>query len=138
MTGQLSLFASSRQRGRKPPRAYEFAVHCLVADTLARWAEPGWDWTHFPAGELRDRVTASRLKRMGLKPGWPDFVLLDPEGRFHGLELKRKGNTLTEAQVAFLDRSRARGTAYEVAWSAREAIDILKLWGAVRRVRIAA
>src|SRR6185436_8224446 len=51
MTGQLNLFKGKRQRGTQPPPPKEFALHCMVADTVRRWILPGWIWTHFPAGE---------------------------------------------------------------------------------------
>jgi hypothetical protein len=42
---------------------------------------PGWQWTHLPFGEKRSAVTGARLKRMGTKRGWPDFILLSPAAR---------------------------------------------------------
>ncbi|MER8619201.1 VRR-NUC domain-containing protein [Mesorhizobium sp. M1409] len=134
---QLSLFKGKRQKGTKPKPALEFKTHVAVADTLTLGCAPGWLWTHFPAGELRDKVTASRLKRMGLKAGWPDFLLVDPEGHFHCLELKRGNNPLTEAQSAFRDEMGRRGVPYVVARSYDAAIDQLRDWGALR-LRIAA
>jgi hypothetical protein len=38
---------------------------------------------------LRDAATAGKLKAMGLQPGWPDILLVNPSGRLHALELKR-------------------------------------------------
>lgn len=59
---------------------------------------------HIPNGEKRDKVTAARLKRMGLKPGvWdvhcPAVVL----GGKHGLYIEFKSSTgsATKEQVAF-------------------------------------
>src|SRR5262245_5792329 len=99
---QLHLFRGPRQRGTAAPPPPEFNLHCLVADTLRRWATPGWLWTHFPAGELRQPITAARLQRMGVQRGWPDFLLLAPGGRPHALELKRrKSGRLTDEQAAF-------------------------------------
>lgn len=61
--------------------------------------------THVPAGEIRNKRTAAKLK--GTKPGWPDFILTPPTGQLHCLELKRRGGvphavcrTLDEALAA--------------------------------------
>jgi len=70
MERQLHLFRSKRQRGVPLLRAKEYELHCMVADTLRRWCNPLWRYTHIPAGEKRDMVTAMRLKRMGVMPGW--------------------------------------------------------------------
>ena len=43
---------------------------------------------------------ARKLKRMGVRAGWPDIVLLGPPG-LHCLELKRLGEKLAEDQQLF-------------------------------------
>ena len=120
-----------------PPLALEFETHCALADTIAIGLTPGWIWTHFPAGELRDKATAGRLKRMGLKPGFFDFLLIDPDGKHYWLELKRGKAPLTGAQYLFGMAMLVRGVPCEVARSYEQAIDILAGWGAIR-VKVAA
>lgn len=129
---QLSLFKGKRQKGEKPPLAKERATHIAVADALQAGANRGWEWTHFPAGEFRRKETAALLKRMGVKPGWADFLLVSPQGRLHCLELKRGPAPLNEAQKAFRDAMGACGVVYAVARSFDEAMILLTLWGAVR------
>lgn len=139
---QLSLFKGKRQRGEKRPRAKEFATHVMVADMLRRWQTPGWRWSHFPSGEYRHPATAMRLKRMGVQVGWPDFILLSPitsglgpgvwSGRVHFLELKREGGTLSDWQQAFADFCLANGYPYAWTDNFKDALDILKDWGALR------
>jgi hypothetical protein len=129
---QLSLFKGKRQRGTKPKPVLEFRTHVMVADALKLGSAPGWVWSHFPAGEKRDPKTAGRLKRMGVMPGWPDFLLISPEGRLHCLELKRGPAPLTQYQTGFGDAMLARGVPYEVARSFSEAMDVLTDWKAVR------
>jgi hypothetical protein len=129
---QLNLFKGKRQKGEKAPLAHEFKTHVAVADALAVGLNEGWLYTHFPAGELRSKLTAARLKRMGTKPGWPDFLLVDSTGTFHCLELKRGNSPLSDAQLRFRDEMFQRDVPYEVARSFQEAIDILRLWGAIR------
>lgn len=129
---QLSLFKGRKQKGVKPPLPLEFATQCAIADTLRRACVAGWLWSHFPSGENRDAGTGARLKRMGLKKGWADLLLISPEGVHHWLELKRGKAPLTEEQEAFRDACWARGVAWSVARSYDEAIAQLSSWGALR------
>jgi hypothetical protein len=126
---QVDLFT---KRVRKPPPAPEFALQCMVADILNRWITPGWRFSHFPAGELRNKVTAARLKRMGLARGWADLILLSPAALAHFLELKRRGETLSDDQEDFESYCLAHG--YPHAWtdSFDGALFVLKRWGALR------
>lgn len=103
-TPPLLLLAEGRRpRPRKTPkvRAKEHVLHTAVAKLLRVHAREDWRWTHIAAGELRDKRTAAKLKSMGLQRGWPDFVLLNPFGQLHALELKRAGEELSEAQEDF-------------------------------------
>jgi hypothetical protein len=113
---------------RKAPAALEFRTCCALADTLRRFAEPGWRWTHFPAGEYRRPETGERLARMGLKKGWPDYQFLSPTGVTFYLELKRKGNALTAEQDEFR-RVAEPLNIWGVARSYEQAIAILQQWG---------
>jgi hypothetical protein len=132
---QLDMFARRRPPAypAKGRSAVEFRTHCMLADTLARWAEPGWWWTHFPAGEKRDPVTGARLKRMGLKPGVSDFLFIGPAGGLAWLELKRGTAPLSDAQVAFRVAMKARGVPHIIARSYGQAVDELKQLGILPR-----
>jgi hypothetical protein len=116
-------------RGKRAPAASEFKTCCALADTMLRFGAPGWLWTHFPAGEHRHLSAGARLKRMGLKPGWPDYQLVDEGGQLHFLEMKRRGEALTEAQAEFRAAVQARGVPYAVCFSWAEAVKQLQLWG---------
>jgi hypothetical protein len=133
---QLHLFRSKRQRGVQAPPALEFATHCMLADTLRRWAMPNWVWTHLPFGERRDEVTGARLKRMGVMPGWPDLIFIPPKGhptqRPHFLELKRRGAKLTEPQAGFALWCKLNDCPHEVANSYAAAVKVLQQWGALQ------
>jgi hypothetical protein len=127
---------------RRPPPAPEFHLHVLVADVLRRWAMPGWRWTHMPLGEERPsqiikgkRVSfaGARLKRMGVNPGWADFILLSPTAVAHFLELKRRGETLSEAQEDFANWCVEHRAPFVATDDFRVALATLKDWGAVRR-----
>jgi hypothetical protein len=128
-TGQRDLFT---RRVRKLPPARELSLHYPVADVLRRWGTAGWQWTHFPAGEYRRPATAARLKRMGVRAGWPDFILLSPDGTPRFLELKRRGGKLTHEQEDFLGWCIARGVPFACVDRFEEALAVLREWGAVR------
>lgn len=117
------------------PTEYEMQV--TVAEALTMCSAQGWLWTHFPAGEHRHPAVAAKLKAMGLKKGWPDLLLLSPEGVLHALELKRGKAPLKPEQEGFRDACLARGVPWAVARSVDEALRILHDWGAVRlRLRV--
>jgi hypothetical protein len=136
-TGQIDLFT---KRVRRAPAAPEFALHCMVADTLRRWCRPDWRWTHIASGELRTAATAAKLSRMGVVPGWSDFILLSPTGVAHFLELKRKGSgRLSEAQLGFEAYCARAGYPFEVVDDYALALRVLQAWGAVASgIRVAA
>jgi hypothetical protein len=105
-----------------------------VAALLRKHAKPLWRWSHFPAGELRDVRTAAKLRAMGLRKGFPDFILVSPQGVFHGLELKRRGGVLSEAQKDFQTWAIARGVPHSVAQSIDDARAVLDHWGALNEL----
>jgi hypothetical protein len=126
--GQRDLFT---KRVRRAPPAPEFHLHCMIADVLTRWATPGWVWTHIASGEYRTPATAARLKRLGVRPGWPDLILISPAGTPHFLELKRRGGRLSDAQRHFENWCKASGVAFACCDKFDDAIAMLKTWGAV-------
>jgi hypothetical protein len=123
-----------RARPRKAPRGTpkECRLQTDVADVLKAHALPEWRWSHFPAGERRDVRTGARLKRYGLQRGWPDIVLINPGGTFHGLELKRVGEELTEDQEDFQLWCIRHGAPHSVAYSFDEALAFLDAIGCLR------
>lgn len=139
---QLDLLKGPRQRGTRPPPALEFETHCAIADMLRVSLSPKWTWFHPPNGGERPatyrngkRVSGEggRLKRMGARAGTSDFILVAPAlGRVHALELKRRGETPTDAQAAFLDEIRAAGGLADWCDNFNDAKRILSAWGAIR------
>jgi hypothetical protein len=126
---QLDLYPTRR---RRMPPAFEFEVHCMVADFLRKRLVPGWLWWHTPNGEARSKATAGRLKRMGVLPGVSDFLLLSPDGQLYALELKRQGEKPTNDQRVFLEAVEAAGGTSGWIDSFNDAVKVLKAWGAVR------
>lgn len=123
--------ACAPARGRAPAPK-EIVLHIQVASVLKKYLADGWAFTHPASGEHRDKRTAAKLKAMGTMPGWPDLIFISPEGRFHGLELKRKGGSLNDNQKAFRMAAIANGWPFCVADSFDDAIAVLNAWGCLR------
>ncbi|SIO49634.1 hypothetical protein SAMN05443247_06503 [Bradyrhizobium erythrophlei] len=140
---QLSLFKGKRQQGVAPP-PLEFATHATLADICKRWINPHWKFTHLPLGEHREHrinprtgrrysPSGQRLQRMGVQPGWPDFIFVGPEQRVFWLELKRfKTGRLSEDQSEVLAHLVACGFAVLVTTSLDDAVATLKQLGILR------
>jgi hypothetical protein len=135
--------------GRKPrarrvlaPPPKELSLHIAVATLLRDHLLPGWRATHVASGEHRDIRTAAKLKAMGVRKGWPDFVLIGP-AKFgpgepyvpHFLELKRLGEKLTEEQATFREWAERAEVAYAIAWTLDQALAIFGEWGCLRVAR---
>ena len=122
-------------RARREPRyrPVEYKLQCTIADTLRKYHQKEWLWTHFPAGELRTLLTGARLKRMGLRRGLPDFLLFAPNGgRPHFLELKREGEDLTVDQQETRAWCLRNDVPYAVAATVKDAVAALSGWDAVK------
>jgi len=117
-----------------PPRrpAPERSTHIAVADMLWKLARPGWFWSTIPSGEYRTEATGRLLKRMGLKAGIPDFLLIDADGCHYWLELKRGKASLRPEQLAFANMCHQRDVPHAVARSFAEAEAQLRAWGVLR------
>jgi hypothetical protein len=126
-TGQIDLF-TKRVRGLPPPK--EFLLHVALADTLRIATLEPWWWTHLPFGEKRDKVTAGRLQRMGVRGGLPDFIFIGHGFAF--LELKRKGERPSEEQWDVGRRLLHAGADWLVTDDLKDAIGWLKDLGIVR------
>jgi len=137
MTSPPLLMLAAGQRPRVLRRSAQFrpresALHFAVAKLLRDYASPDWRWSHFPAGEHRDKRTAGKLKGMGLQCGWADFLLFSPAAILHALELKRIGEDLTCEQEAFRDWCAEHGAPFAIAKSIDEALAALGQWNTLR------
>lgn len=80
--------------------------------------------------EGMDRANPARLaklKRMGLRPGVSDLVIVK-DGQAHFLEIKKPGGKRSVGQVDFAADCMIAGSKYGLAWSYDEAINILQKW----------
>ena len=109
----------------------ESKLHVATAELLEAHCLPEWRWT-FMNRKAKDAREGAIFKKMGLKPAWPDFVLLSPRCVFHGLELKRVGEGLGKGQHEFRRWALSHGGEYEVADSFASVLRILGMWGCLR------
>lgn len=82
--------------------------------------------THIPNGGKRGRVEAARLKGMGVRAGYPDFLLDLARGGYHGLRIELKAKRpndapVTASQLEWLERLSSAGYACMVARGSMEA-----------------
>lgn len=140
---QLDLYKDPRrQRGTLPSGPSEFEIHCTVADYLRHGLAKGWTWHHPPNGGERPAkwikgrrisIEGGRLKRMGARPGVSDICLhKSPHCQLHALEIKRKGEQPSDEQLAWMTEVKALGGKADWADSVEGALEILKVWGAIR------
>jgi len=80
---------------------------------------------HIPNEGKRTKTTGARLKREGLRRGYPDIVLDVPRGEYHGLKIelkRRKGSKITPDQKEWIIKLNKQGYAaafcygWEQAW----------------------
>ena len=76
-------------------------------------------WFAVPNGEKRDKVTAAKLKKMGVRPGVADFILLC-RGLPIAIELKTTVGRQSENQKGFQAAWEAAGGVYVVARTPEE------------------
>jgi hypothetical protein len=69
------------------------------------------------------------MKADGCVEGVPDLGLLDRDGEFGMLEIKRPGGSLTASQEELIPKLRARTPRVAVVTSLDEALAVLARWG---------
>lgn len=82
---------------------------------------------HIP-NEREDKIQASILKDMGVKPGVPDLCLPFPAGKYHGLyiEMKAMDGKPSDEQVWWLEHLKANGYACSVCYGWKQAVEVLQ------------
>ncbi len=112
-------FTESREQSRVVVWSHKKTVRDLMPSL--RWLH------HSPNGEKRDVITGSKLKSMGVKPGFPDLILPVRSGKYPGLVIEMKSATgkLTDEQSTWLNHFANEGWATAVARSAQAARGIL-------------
>lgn len=113
----------------------EEALHMAVAAFLERALVPPAWFTTFPSGG-GGRVRGAKLKRMGLKAGVPDILVIDYQPHADALkllvvwiELKAKKGVVSLVQGDLHRRLRETGCFVEVCRSVEQVEDALRLSG---------
>lgn len=81
---------------------------------------------HIPNGGFRNKLEASKFKKMGVRPGVPDFLIQQNGIPIGWMELKAGKNTLRESQEKFRDYTRIKWAEIR---SLDDFINTLKKWG---------
>jgi hypothetical protein len=89
------------------------------------WATPNEAMGEAKTGAGLGRM--ARLKRMGLRSGVADIVIIKA-GQAYFLELKAANGKQSEKQILFEDDAWRAGSPYEVAHSFEEAQKIVRGW----------
>lgn len=115
----------------------EDKLQAAIAAHLTARASSDVLWWHTPNGGSRNAIEAAKLRRMGVKPGIPDLLLL-VGGRLHALELKtakqgsRAKGRLSAHQMIVLDAMGRQGVRVAVAYGLDEALAQIEAWGLFR------
>ena len=92
-----------------------------------RFEELKWIF-HCPNEAKRSKITGAELKRLGMRAGVPDLLLLSPKGKYIGLaiEMKYGKNKCNIEQVKWLDWLYKQGYMCKICYSSDEAIEVIK------------
>ena len=116
------------RKSNNPKRRYipsEYEECKLLADYLNLKRIP---FMHIPNEGKRSLIIGSQLKRIGLQPGFPDYIIFrtppkDPEKKGIIIEMKRrKGGNISENQEKWIRILRDDGYIAFIAKGAHEAI----------------
>lgn len=90
------------------PEPLERDIHEACADALNRLLVcPPAEWACYPAGATTlSAQQQARYSRLGLKRGWPDLMICHKG--LYGIELKRRGGTLSKTRIARTRRGSPR------------------------------
>ena len=82
---------------------------------------------HIP-NQRADKIQASILKSMGVKPGVPDLHLPVPAGQYHSLyiEMKAKDGRPDADQLWWAEHLKANGNAHAFCYGWEQAVEVLK------------
>jgi len=80
---------------------------------------------HVP-NERHDVRSLGRVKNVGIRPGFPDYIVLLPGGVACFIELKRKTGRTSQAQKEWIDRLDGLGFSAAVCYGYESAIGFIK------------
>ena len=128
------------KRPVKPRRVYDYAEQREQAQVVlwarARFDEDSDKWHDLDLlhcslnGVKLSKAQAGKAKSQGMRTGIPDLFLPVPRKGFSGLFIEMKSETgrLSDAQKDVVPRLSALGYSMHVAYSGREAIEIIRTY----------
>ena len=118
--------------GAERPELGKFSPYIGTEDNLQKRVATYLDfseaiWFHSPNGGKRNLLEAVKLKKMGVKSGVPDCLILNQRHGFKGLaiELKVGKNQPTSNQMAFMEDLARLGYLCWVSWSLDEVVALI-------------
>lgn len=83
---------------------------------------------HIPNEGKRSKSYGAKLRKMGLRKGFPDLLIMEPCGKYHGLaiEMKYGKGVLADVQKMWMGALSSKGYACAVCYgfeAAKSAID---------------
>jgi hypothetical protein len=128
--------ASPRLKKPRKRRVYHEDNECSTFVEQLSWEHPDVYkmLTKIEQGGSRGAAESAKLKKLGLKAGFPDYFLFLPRGKYHGLaiEMKRPADATpnkpvtSDAQYEWQYNLRDNNYAAYICYSAEEAIDTVK------------
>lgn len=107
----------------------EAVIQATVVQHLEARGRPDMYWFHVPNGEHRHAATGAKLKKMGVKAGVPDLVLVIG-GKAIFLELKRNRGRVSTVQSATKVKIEMAGGEWRIAYGLDAALSELTAIGA--------
>ena len=91
-----------------------------------------------PNGGLRNKITAARMKREGVKAGVPDIQIIAKGGASALIELKASKGSLNEAQKDWADWFGRNAVPYAVCRSVGDVQAVLLDWNIPLKAKVQA
>jgi len=116
-------------KARSPRKESELQLQIAVVRYLQM--QPREILFNGSAGGIRTSMSqAKKMKASGYRKGWPDLLIMEPRGEFHGLaiELKVKGNYPSAEQKKVIQDLKERGYWAEVATGFDQAKEIIDFY----------
>lgn len=112
----------------------EFRLACVVADFLDMALPSDAVWFAIPNGEKRSVTTGARLKRIGVKAGAPDLLIIY-RGRAHFIELKAPDGELSNVQKSMAAAIIGAGGEFDLCRSLDTMVELCDAWEVPLRCR---
>lgn len=128
----LNLYHKPRRRKRLTPEA---SLQKTVIQHLLLNSPRNTIYHSIPNERECTARQMKHLKDMGLLPGVADLIIIVPGQQAAYLELKARGETQSEDQIAFEELCDRNGSRYGLADNIDDALSILRAWGVLPALR---